>query len=624
MRSRLCKALRYPVLFGFTLLILMSALNQLQEALASGNVIATTASSDATNGSRNLKTFISNGRFWTIYSDGSNMVYSSSTDGFVWTSPTIIRYGILHGSWFGIYFNGTHFAYASAASTPIFFRMGKPLSNGTISWVAPEQSFASGSSPSISFDSNGYVWVGFSFNGYPWVIRDANRDGTWANDSSMPFNSTAIQLTNVTGSWSVYSQPMTNGKMYVFYGLTGNGLDGNGIKARLIIPGFLVPSEEVVTSDPLRFGEAYSSVSYSDNLFVVYTKATGDIAYEYRPSSGPWSSETPVQAGNGNTTYPALSLNTSSNSLVVFWANAPANNMLYYKRCMGGVSCSWDTNPTLLEDESSDGNPVFPSAYWQDGAIGNVHYIALEYETNSSTPNVFNMKFASLSWPPPTPSPPRNLMATGGIRNTTLSWQPPFLSGRAPITSYKIYRGTTSGGESATPLIQLGNVTNYRDTAVTGGVSYFYQVKAVNSLGDSNLSNEATATPRSGPQPPVNLQAHPGYLKITLTWNPPTNNGGSPITGYKIYSGTTSGGESYPITIGNQTTFPIYSLVNGKTYYYKITAINSLGESGSSNEASAAPGTGVSALPMLPFTMLLVTIFSLRVIIRRIPSRRRP
>jgi hypothetical protein len=41
----------------------------------------------------------------------------------------------------------------------------------------------------------------------------------------------------------------------------------------------------------------------------------------------------------------------------------------------------------------------------------------------------------------------------------------------------------------------VGNVLTYNDTAVTNGQTYYYKVSAVNSIGESGPSNEASATP---------------------------------------------------------------------------------------------------------------------------------
>jgi len=91
------------------------------------------------------------------------------------------------------------------------------------------------------------------------------------------------------------------------------------------------------------------------------------------------------------------------------------------------------------------------------------------------------------------PSSPQNLQANAGTGNVALTWQAPSTNGGSAITGYKVYRSTSSGTE--TGYVSLGNVTSYTNTGLTAGVTYFYKVRAVNSVGLSPLSNEASATP---------------------------------------------------------------------------------------------------------------------------------
>jgi fibronectin type 3 domain-containing protein len=42
-------------------------------------------------------------------------------------------------------------------------------------------------------------------------------------------------------------------------------------------------------------------------------------------------------------------------------------------------------------------------------------------------------------------------------------------------------------------LISVGNVTSYRDNSAARNTRYYYKVTAVNALGESVLSGEATA-----------------------------------------------------------------------------------------------------------------------------------
>src|SRR2546427_6319584 len=91
------------------------------------------------------------------------------------------------------------------------------------------------------------------------------------------------------------------------------------------------------------------------------------------------------------------------------------------------------------------------------------------------------------------PSAPQNLQATAGVGNVALTWDTPSSDGGSAITGYKVYRSTSSGTETA--YVNLGNVNSYTNTGLTPGVTYFYKVRAVNSVGLSPLSNEASAAP---------------------------------------------------------------------------------------------------------------------------------
>lgn len=60
-------------------------------------------------------------------------------------------------------------------------------------------------------------------------------------------------------------------------------------------------------------------------------------------------------------------------------------------------------------------------------------------------------------------------------------------------TSYNVKRAATSGGAYAQVSAPTG--TSYTDSGLTDGTDYFYVVTAVNSVGESGTSREASATP---------------------------------------------------------------------------------------------------------------------------------
>ena len=92
----------------------------------------------------------------------------------------------------------------------------------------------------------------------------------------------------------------------------------------------------------------------------------------------------------------------------------------------------------------------------------------------------------------------------------------------------------------------------------------------------------------------MGLTATPRNTSVNLTWTAPASNGGSAITGYDVYEGTTSGGESGPpvnATPITATSYTATGLTNGTTYYFIVEAVNGAGNSAGSNEASATPVT---------------------------------
>ena len=106
------------------------------------------------------------------------------------------------------------------------------------------------------------------------------------------------------------------------------------------------------------------------------------------------------------------------------------------------------------------------------------------------------------------------------------------------------------------------------------------------------------------PGAPTGLTATRGNAQVVLSWAAPASDGGSQVTGYELYVGTTADlSGNAPVARVTGTAVTVTNLINGTRYYFWVTAVNRVGEGRPSNEVSAVPltvpgaPTGLTATP---------------------------
>ena len=150
-------------------------------------------------------------------------------------------------------------------------------------------------------------------------------------------------------------------------------------------------------------------------------------------------------------------------------------------------------------------------------------------------------------------------------------------------TSYRIYRSTSKG--SGYSLLGTTTATSYTNTGAKAGTTYYYRVKAVNDAGMSPYSNVVSGkvksvTPKpSAPVVKIGNSASSG--KPMLTWNAVSG-----ATSYKVYRATAKNGAYSLLGTVTATSYTNTGAKAGVTYYYKVKAVNSAGESAYSNVVS--------------------------------------
>lgn len=150
-------------------------------------------------------------------------------------------------------------------------------------------------------------------------------------------------------------------------------------------------------------------------------------------------------------------------------------------------------------------------------------------------------------------------------------------------TGYKIERKAGAGGTwSQLGGLLAADTTVYHDTGLSIGIAYYYRVSAVNGIGYSLTSNEKSAYTLLG-APALAVPSGVTTSQITLTWGNVAGN-----TGYKLErSLNNTDWEQVATPAQNATSHTDTGLASGTTYYYKLRAVNTSGDSAYSNTQSA-------------------------------------
>ena len=159
-------------------------------------------------------------------------------------------------------------------------------------------------------------------------------------------------------------------------------------------------------------------------------------------------------------------------------------------------------------------------------------------------------------------------------------------------TGFKIERKKV--GENYTEIGTVAsNVSTYNDTGLSGNTTYYYRVRAYNSDGNSDYSNEISIIMTNLPSAPTNLEVTiQTSTKIELTWTDQSSN----ETGFKIERKTGTGAYSQIATVGvNVNSYVDSGLTSSNTYYYRVRAYNAAGNSTYSNEVNIKTANQVSA-----------------------------
>ena len=289
-----------------------------------------------------------------------------------------------------------------------------------------------------------------------------------ASPGSLSANPTSLSFGNVqVGNSQTLSEILTNtgGSNVVISqdGITGSGFNVTGFTP----PVTLTPGQRYsfnVSFAPQSAGSGTANLSISSNAS--NPNLTIALSGTALPT-GQLAATTPLNFNNvvvGTNATLSASLTATGSSVTVTSVN-PSNSEF----SLSGLSFPLTIQP---------GTPASFTVTFTPQATGTASG-SFTFASNASNGPTMESLAGTGTAPP--------------VHSVALSWTP---SGSPNITSYKIYRSTTS--ESFSPPA-IGSVsaptTAYTDNSVTDGVTYYYAITAVNSSNEeSTYSTQAAAT----------------------------------------------------------------------------------------------------------------------------------
>jgi len=283
-------------------------------------------------------------------------------------------------------------------------------------------------------------------------------------------------------------------------------------------------------------------------------------------------------------------VNVGSTSLVLTWTDASANES------------GFEVERSIAANSGFDGLATLPAntTRYQVRGLGPVttYYFRLR-AINAAGASAYAPVVAATTLATPTvPAAPADLAVGGATTSTlTLNW-----TDRSDNeTGFRIERSASAASGFALIGTSAADAQQYVDTTLAPSTAYYYRVNSAGPGGNSAYTAVASGTTLppapTVPAAPMALRAQvTANDTIGLSWVDPANN----ESGFKVWRAMSSGGPyTWIASVGaNKTTYANAGLPASITLFYRVSAFNAVGDSPTTEPASAStPAPTAPAAP---------------------------
>lgn len=185
------------------------------------------------------------------------------------------------------------------------------------------------------------------------------------------------------------------------------------------------------------------------------------------------------------------------------------------------------------------------------------------------------------------PGPPRSVEPTKvGEDFAVIEWHPPKSDGGSPITNYILFKREKKTGDF-TKVVTLKEFDSlYKVPNLKENTEYYFGVVAENKVGQGEIAEtakpvipkKAATVPGKciGPIAVTDVQRN----SISIKWEPPKDDGGSPVTGYTVEKREASSSLWTKVSKVDEftTQLKVGNLTEKTEYYFRVTAENKIGK----------------------------------------------